>query len=350
MNRLNTKDANEHVVMFTHNDLDALGSVIVAKEIIHKFEMQSGKKYDVKYFHTNYQDIGAKVAEIEAYVMNNDVKLMIISDVSFGDNMELMTRLYNLNISTIFCDHHLYGDNPFVDFPKWIIKYDKERCATKIIFDDVLQTNTNPNLELFIKIIDVYDIWQKYNKFFPLAQKLNEYFWYLVREKNMTIDAMADMFKSINYELPEDFKRVVDMVEDGHNQVLKEYTDKGLIKISKEHKTSLHLGVKAFQQFVMQQHDLEQIFVVGITSYGVIKFRINDKNPFSEEELRLLRIKLMGTSSKGHELAFTWKSERNFNNYPVESLMEEAKNVTSIIIDLFQTNKLNQEWEDDIPF
>lgn len=311
-------------VVFTHNDLDALGCVLN----INNFLPQN-----TEYFYTNYANIDQIVTNIIEFVETNDVDKMIIADVSFGDNKKAMDDLYRLKVegkvkSLLFFDHHLYPDGFFDDYPSMLCRYDKGRCATKILNDFfVKEMGFGHTIEALSDLINIYDIWLKDSPHFDRAQDLNDYFWRKVYSPEYgSIDKLIPLFKDVNYGLPKDFN---DEVKDIHSEYEKAYSsyNKRLL-IQRSGETSLLFVDDWFQRIQIQEMKDGANFVIGINSKGIIRIRVNTDWKGSEEQLNQLRLLTTGTTTIGHAHAFTYKTKFGLG---FDNLIKEAQKVVQCI-------------------
>lgn len=279
------------LIVFTHNDLDALGCML---NIEYKFP-----NVEKKYFHTNYSNIKERVQEIEEYMTLNGNKHIFIVDVSFSDNKESLTKLYNLDKDLVLCDHHLYPDGFWDAFPEMKVQWDKTKSATLICNEYFGNKGKNLKLDNLSRVIDVYDIWQTEEPEFDLSQDLNEYFW--------TYD-IAILLKKIidnDYRLPSDFKEVVKNIKLTYNTAIEDYNKRGLIKRSGD--VSLCFVKDWFNQVMLKEMDNGQNIVVGIDLYGIVRVRINKKHDLNLSQKQQFREILTGNPDIGHAEAFTYK-------------------------------------------
>lgn len=325
----------EEIIIFTHNDLDALGCLLVLNK---KFPEE---QFDKTIYHTNYQNIPERVSAIINKCELSKPKLVIICDVSFSTSEDQLQVFYKYcdmnNIKMLYMDHHLYRDGFFEQFPKMTVIHDKNKCACKIVKDTFYPNDTESSLNKLISIIDVYDIWQDQHKWFDFSQLLNTYFWHST-DIGKSISQQVVEFESIDYQLPKDFLDVVNKIKAENSKTLLDLENSGLIHRNVDAKVSLFFSSNCFTEFMIKEHKLGQTFVINITNWGLIKVRVNQHNDVCLKVLENIRLMCTGTSDIGHAHAFTWKSDLNFNNDPKNSLMVEAKRVTSIIAECMNSN------------
>lgn len=346
------KNEKQDIMIFTHNDLDALGCLLVINE---KFPDEFFNKH---ISHTNYQDISTITTIIINQCKVIKPKLMIITDVSFSTSKDELTRLYQYcienNIPIIYLDHHLYPSDFFEDFPKMKTFWDKKKCASKICLDTFLpELSKDNNLYKLLHLIDVYDIWQDQHKMFPLSQKLNDYFWHRIGRATSIIKLSQEL-KLLNFNLPSNFIQVTNDIKKEINDHLLKVDISGLIHRNTSQKVSLYFSNYHFNPFMIKEHEDGQIFVINICNWGLIKVRVNQHNDINETTLDNIRYKCTGTVDIGHAHAFTWKSDLDFANNAPESLAKEAKRICQIIQEEMENDKKNTyesyNFDDDIPF
>lgn len=301
----------KELIVFTHNDLDALGCML---HLEYKFP-------DVpkKYFHTNYSNIIELTDEILTYKKQNGNTHIVIPDVSFGDNKESLRKIYNAFDHVTHIDHHLYADGFWDEFPNMKVIWDKSVCATTLCARYFGNEGQNANLDKLTYIIDVYDMWRVKSEHFGIAQDLNEYFWY-----TKTVELCDDIVKN-NYKLPQDYVPTVQFIHDQFNAALKDYEARKLIHRGGE--ITLAFVKEWFNQILIREMDAGKNFVIGINSWGLIKVRVNQDAPYTHEQLNKLRLVLTGTETTGHMHAFTYKIDKS----GLDALMAEAQKITTAI-------------------
>jgi len=304
----------DELIVLTHNDLDALGCMLC---IENKFP--DTKK---KYFHTNYGDLDRVVTELDLYVKENGNVNIIIPDVSFSTNKDALRKIYGMFSGFILhIDHHMYPDGFWDEFPKMKVVYDKTKCATLLCFEtfDI----KNQNLQTITKIIDVYDLWQTESPIFNIAQDLNEYFW----NKNRFCDMFSQAIGFIDrgYKLPRDFDDTVQMIKYKIEQEIAESYQKKLIHRFGD--ISVVFAKEWFNQIMIREMDAGQNFVIGFSSWGLVKIRINQKFSSTEKKNKIREI-LTGEPDIGHMEAFSYKMK---SGKSFENIMKEAEHVVKTI-------------------
>lgn len=325
------------MILFTHNDLDALGCLMVIAE---KF-----KDYTIKIFHTNYSNIPDIVDDISNHFINKKPDLVVCADVSFSTSPLEFDRLYKLvtsnGVPMLYFDHHLYPDNFFDSYQsdKFRLFYDKSKCATKIcydtLFNDVFQKN-NPMLSALVKIIDVYDIWQSKDPNFKSAQNLNNYFWEMIHNDLSIMDIYLSI-KDAHTKgslLPENYKPVVDTLNAEIDLHLMDIEKSNLVHRNIDYKTTLYFSNKHFNPFMINEHLNGQWFVVQFSSYGIIRMRISQDCDFTDEQFKKIMYEMTGQTDIGHKQAFTWKTSLDCNNNDKWAFIE-AERICKILLTEF---------------
>lgn len=295
--------SGKEIVIFTHNDLDAIVSMLNVE-----FKFPDIKK---KYFHTNYANIDVRVEEIKDYVKENNIEHILIPDVSFSDNKESLRVLYSLAKCT-HLDHHLYPEGFWDEFPEMRVVWDKSKCAAKICNEYFDNKGKNKNLDKLTFICDVYDLWQTKSPAFKIAQDMNEYFW------QNNIGTLCNTFVKNNYELPGDYMQVVDKQRALFKAALVDYEKRKLIYRGGE--ITVAFVNDFFNQILIKEMDEGQNFVVGVNSYGIVRVRVKAESPYSLSQLDNMRLRMTGTKDIGHAHAWTFKIKETptFNRIMIE--------------------------------
>jgi len=286
------KNSNKEVIVFTHNDLDALGSMLNIE-----FALPNIKK---KYWYTNYSNIPQIVKEIESYCAVHNVEHILIPDVSFSDNKEHLKHLYDIAKIT-HIDHHMYPENFWDEFPNMRVMWDKSKCATLICNEYLGNTGQSSNLDKLSKIIDIYDIWQDQHPAFDVAQSVNDYFW----NAHGDIEWLMNEIVKSNYDLPADFNSVISALYIQKDKEIAEYEEKKLIQRAGD--ITFLFGNAWYNHILINEHRSGKMFFICINDYGIVRVRINQKAPVTLEQLRELRKVVAGNPDIGHSHAFTYK-------------------------------------------
>jgi oligoribonuclease NrnB/cAMP/cGMP phosphodiesterase (DHH superfamily) len=304
------------LIVFTHNDLDALGSMINIE-----YRMPSIQK---KYFFTNYANIPKQVDDIIDYAEKNKVTRLLIPDVSFGDSKESLRRLYNHFEKITHIDHHLYPEGFWDEFPNMKVVHDKTKCAAKLCNEFFGNTGKNKNLDKLTYIIDIYDLWQTDSPIFDFSQDLNEYFW------AYDIELLCKKIIQNDFKLPDDFKETVQNIKDKYTQDIAKYENEGQIKRARD--ISFCFIADWFNQVLIQEMKNGQNFVIGMNSWGLVRVRIRKESPYSDEQKDRLRKALTGTTTTGHMNCFTYKIE---GNPDYKQILEEAGKIDAHLQEIF---------------
>lgn len=304
------------LVIGTHNDLDALGTML---NIEYRFPNVSKQ-----YFHTNYYNMEPLVQGIIDSVTTNNVKHVLLTDISFSDEKQSLQKLYELTekgVSLTFIDHHIYPEGFFDDFPNMKIIHDTSKSATLLCNEYFSNTGKDKRLDQLTYLIDVYDLWQINDKAFNVSQDLNNYFW----NCGKSILELNEEITNKGFKLPSDFKDVVQKVNDDCDQAIEQFENSKLIQRSGL--ITLCFVDEWFNQIMLQEMASGKDFVVGINSYGVIRVRIKQETPYTAEQISKLKEVLVGKPDYGHMHAFTYK----MNGKGFEKLIKEAERVVNVI-------------------
>lgn len=300
---------NKEIVTFSHNDLDAF---IACLNI--EFKFPNLKK---TYFYTNYGDIEEKTEQVIQYIKENNIKELIITDVSFATSPECLKKLDDLNISSVFIDHHLYP-NGFFDNIKMKVIYDKSKAACLLTSEFLGNIGKHKKLEELTRLGDIYDCWRINHSHFSLAQDFNEYFWSYDFEK------LRDIIQKNDYNIPENFQEITKQIKEKYTAHIKNLNDKGLIQRSGG--ISFIFTDEWFNQAQLIELAIGQSIIIGITSFGIIRVRINEFSDLSDDFKNKLRKELTGEDNTGHLNAFSYKINGNF-----DKLIQEAEKISTTI-------------------
>ena len=316
------------VVGITHNDLDALGTVLCVQD----------KLNITKWFNTNYHDLPKVIPNVIEFCEYNNIHRIVIGDVSFADNKHLLNELYNYIMKfndgyILYCDHHSYPDSFWKIFPKMKVSWTDQECATLQL--SKLFKVTDPSLLKLCKIIDIYDRYQRHSNLFPVALMLNDYFWNFTRDRSdgtkesqyNRIVLLANLLKESKYKLPSDFKDVTSKVEEKANNDYNTFIQHNILnRYNANVKTTVILSQESFVHIQNKEFDLGQDFVIGISN-GVFQCRVNSDSNFSLAFLRELRYRLCNDPDFCHPNAFTY----GIKDASPEGILKEIQRILSII-------------------
>jgi len=302
----------KELVVLTHNDLDALGSMLNIE-----YKMSDIQK---KYFYTNYANLDKIIDDIELFAKSNECTHILIADVSFGDNKQALRRLYNLGKCT-HIDHHLYPDGFWDEFRNMKVYYDKTKSATKLCNEFFKNAGKNANLDKLTYLIDVYDIWRTKNEHFDLSQDLNEYFWSSVQYGDLL--PLANKIISNEYKLPNDYLERVNNIKVKRDKDIKSFEDNHFIQRSSD--VAICFISEWFNHVMINEMRNGKNFVIGINSKGIIRVRIREEAPYTDVKKNKLRLALTGTETTGHMNAFTYLASGKIT---VDRLIKEAEQVS----------------------
>lgn len=300
----------DELIIFTHNDLDAGGTIINIE-----YKMPEIKK---KYFYTNYGDIEKQVQDIEDYVNQHGNKYCLMTDISWSTSPESLHKMCSLFEKITLIDHHLYPDGFFDAYPKLKVHWDKSKSATLLTYEYF--KNDNTELRKLSELVDVYDLWQDTLPLFTEAQDLNEFFWEIGREKFIN-----DCINS-GYKLPHYYDSVVSDIQRRYTEEIAKFENRKLIHRSA--KVTVAFVDSWFNQILVKEMKEGKDFVINATSFGIFKIRINAAAPITSEQKDLLRMSLCGTKDIGHECAFSYKMK---DPVSFENIMKQIKFVINEI-------------------
>lgn len=325
------------MIHFTHNDLDALGSMLCVN--------LKYKDKITKVYHTYYGDFEKQVNDI----INNKDDIVIITDLSFAERPESLLKLIQNKKFVQLIDHHSYPENFWVDIDKHtnfkrIINSDF--CASLSCYelynhclqsdeDNAVSKATSRTkrtlLHTLCKLIDVYDCWRENDKLFPSAQKLNLWFW----TKN--IDDLCKAIEDNGYKFPDGTKTEIEHLYNKQLKDIENAYNSG--KVVKAGPITYVFDNDVFNPILIKEMTEGQKLVVCCFQLynGDFCFKVRVKQgTLSRIQLDSLRIAIVGKIT-GHPNAFTYI--KKFNNSL--ELTEEYKRIAKEYLDIT---------DDSIPF
>lgn len=310
---------NEELIVFTHNDLDALGCMLNIE-----YKWPNVKK---KYFHTNYANIPQIVDDIEMYVQKYGHKHILIPDVSFATDKPSLQRLYEIpGVHITHIDHHLYPDGFWDEFPNMKVVWDKSKCATLLCNEYFGNKGQNANLDKLSYIIDIYDIWQYKSPHFGVAQDLNNYFW------KCGIEWLLNEIVSNNYKLPNNYIPTVNAFNHKAQEHIDKLESKNLIMRSGE--MTIAFTNDYFNQILVKEMDEGKQVVIGVNDYGIVKIRLHQETTLTVDQINQIRLETTGEANTGHLHAFTYKMAKQ----PTwENIMYEIERVAKVFEKVYKS-------------
>lgn len=307
-------------VTLTHNDFDGLGSLLM---LMIKFKPQA-------HFFTNYHDFDNAVKQVIQYKRENDADTLLIADLSFSDHPELLERLNMVFEGNIFLvDHHMYPDGFWDNFSfKRII--DTERCATRILFEDLKLNEDIKDIEFrerakaFVELVDIWDCWRDEDPKFEPALYCNELFSSLKSDNASLIKIARDQ---IGHKLGifQDITSFKQVYLNGYQEFLKNLEDSKLIW--RYPGVTFVFSWDFMPKLLMDEYARGTKIVVAI-QYGIVKVRCNHHAGLTEEWLNNLRHQLTGMDKFCHLHAFTYK----LDNADVKGVVSECKKIFELVI------------------
>lgn len=309
------------IVHLTHNDLDAIGCML-------NLELATpGIKKTT--FHTNYQNLNEKTHEVLAYINQNPVKLLVISDIAFASNKSDLLELQSvvqdgLGIKILYFDHHVYGAGFFDDITfKYI--HDIKDSATGIMFK---YFNKDDTLKELSKYINDYDTWVETSPTFKISLGVNDWLWN--ESKNKSMDQIVYEIVQNNYKLPKMFIDYFKNYTTNYTNKLQSLKERGLFVndgFLAMVFTDEYFNEALYESFHLNGNKMALI----INSYGIIRMRFSTIDCLTIPEKEKIKIAIMGKLDHGHLNAFSIKVE----NSNFEKIMGKVQELTTII----NTNK-----------
>jgi len=217
------------ILNFSHADLDGYGCQLVINE---KFNpIGKYKTAELNFKNMGYNKIPEMLDKIEDLTYYD---AFIITDLNFIK--EHQKKLYdtlkkhNFKGKIIYIDHHLYDDKTYLEkiqneFSAKIFIDDTKSATLKTfeLFIKDIDSVPRQNLKKLVELIDIYDIWQKDNPKFKIANMLNDLFW-----EEFNYDFAEKMIKQ-NYKLNDNQKNLMKSYAGKIEKTFKELQEKGII-------------------------------------------------------------------------------------------------------------------------
>jgi len=157
---------NKNIALFSHSDLDGIGSIVVYKYYIEPIAKSSF------ILSCDYSDI--EQFEIDKL---NTVDLVIFTDIT--PTAELYENLIQMNKQVYIYDHHQSAYNTLLN----VIKeedyyYSTEKCGTQIFFEELTKgKRTSKCIHQFCELVNTYDTWQENSALWKDAKALHNILW-----------------------------------------------------------------------------------------------------------------------------------------------------------------------------
>lgn len=312
-------------VTLTHNDFDGLGSLLM---LMIKFKPEA-------YFFTNYYDFDKAVKQVIEYKHEHDIDTLLVADLSFSDHPQLLERLNMVFEGNIFLvDHHMYPEGFWDQFSfKKII--DTERCATRILFEDL---NLNEDIKdpdfrdrtaRFVKIIDTWDCWRDEDPLFKEAMYHNELFLSLKTDNASIVQIAKDQIGH-HFGIFQDISSFKAAYDQQYEQFKRDLESKNLIWC---YPNVTFVFSWDFLPKVLEDEYERGAKIVAAIQYGIVKVRANQHAGLTEEQLNKLREVLTGMDAFCHLHAFTYKTEA----HKPQEMVQECKRIFDAVNDIIKS-------------
>ena len=307
------------IVHFTHNDLDAIGCMLNLHIATPNFTKIT--------YHTNYKDIVQKSNDIMTYITQNNISTLVITDISFSENKEILEEFWKVcqryNINMIHIDHHIYPDNFFDDI-KWIYRHDISKSATILTQEFFKTKGINKSLDNLSDIINVFDIWLQTDKLFPSSLKLDWGFHIYI--ENKSLDILCAEIIDNNYKLPSQYIKILEPYNETVVSKIQNYRKRNLI--TNDGFVTLAFVDDIYNNILYEEFSKKIPIIVIINSYGIIRFRFNSVYELPLKTRQTIRSIILKDKIIGHINAFSIKVENsNFNK-----IMDKIKDIITILV------------------
>lgn len=333
------KNINYNFVL-THNDLDALGSVLCLRK-----KLDSNGECITYLENTNYTDLSPKAQNIlescnliKRHTNFDDPKFTLwIMDVSCNQRTEMIENFTKSFDAVHLIDHHMYADGyldelmtTFHNFDTLVSK-DNSKCASMLMYD-LIKNHTNEragnySFKNLISTINNYDLWNTQSSKFEESFWLNEYFREMSKEMNFK--EIVRLFEESETEEEQwtiDYKDNIQSIKTKHEYIYNCIKNDPNVYEVHDGLTILH-SLDCFNDFVYNEMLDEQDMVVGCNTEGYVKVRVKP-NVFTKETLDNFRKIVTGSVEFGHDYAFSVKA--NSLHKTIRTIFAEYYNLERI--------------------
>jgi len=310
----------EQVINISHSDLDGISCSLLLR-----------KRYqDVHYLNISYNKINETLLYYYKELSNIKCTKFYVTDLNFElDDLLLLYKIikkYN-KIQFYYIDHHNYDKKKTLVLSKIqeiaIVLWDETKSATLAVYEH-LDLKVSKQIQLYVNIVNAYDLYLTDSKYFSIGLDLNNYFWFK-RQK-----AFAYEFKSFSLQ-NQKFINKAKQIRRQSKVHFEELQSKGLSFEDSNIRVILtddHLG--------MVNNEYKEDYIIIGTSYGKISIRIDDRI----SELQSIKVKenvidsvkdsVFFISGGGHTKAFGLTFNDSLkNNY--EMIFDLLKTVHRVI-------------------
>lgn len=310
--------------VLTHNDLDALGSVLCLRKKLYLY----GEC--ITYLeNTNYTDLSEKAQNIlkTCNIIKRNINFdeptftLWIMDVSFNQRSEMIEN-FTKNFDFVhLIDHHMYADG-YLDemqkkFSNFVVNVSKDnsKCATMLMYDlteeHYGERPGHYSFKNLIPTINAYDLWNTKSELFEESFWLNEYFREMSKE--MTFKDIVKLFEeplTCDDQWTHGYQDAIQGIKTKHEYIYTRIKNDPSAYEVHDGLTVLH-SLDCFNDFVYNEMLEGQDMVVGCNSKGYVKVRVKP-NVFTKETLDNFRKIVTGSVEFGHDLAFSVKTNTLF--------------------------------------
>lgn len=292
------------LIVFVPKGIDALGTLLNIDVAL--------KEVPKKIFYTNYGDLSKQVDEILEYTKTNGNTHIIIADIAFSDNKELLMKLYN-NLKCIIIDHHVYPDGFWDDMGNAKIVWASDKSTSKLCQEHFQTKHKSDRIATLTMLIDAYDLWKTERPEFSVGQELQYYF------STRDIDELYQEIIELGYKLPETWRDEVKEIIKQRDMDVGSYYENGTIQRGGE--MTFVFAQDWFEHVLVEEMKRGQQYVIGISPYGIVKVRFNKDSPMTLEQKNKIRKELTGSYTKGQPNAFTYRYDapKTLDNAMIEA-------------------------------
>lgn len=160
------KFKDKNVALFSHTDLDGIGSILIYKYYIEPIATSS------LIYSCSYEDI-------EQFDISKLDKVEIVLFTDVTPTKELYETLIELGKEVYVYDHHQSAYNTLLN----VIKeedyfYSTEKCGTQVFFEEITRgKRTSKCVYQFVELVGAYDLWNELSALWKDGKALHNILW-----------------------------------------------------------------------------------------------------------------------------------------------------------------------------
>ena len=288
-------------IALTHNDGDALASLLLIDRV-HSPD---------KWFFTSYTNLTEVLSEMRDYILRNQIKTVVIADVSFAGRRKLIIDLTRVlakvsrDYKLIIFDHHTYPEN-FWNGVTAEVHVDTSRSACRGIYNQYSSSYNLFDLSQFVIDMNAFDVYNTDAERFEEALIFNEFIKVFCNKDSSRLQELAEILTNWNPKYG--YTYLMGKFREDYKEAFQAYKrdcldKKVMIRSSKGRKITIMMVPEYFNMFVYTEMKRGQDVVLS-ASNNCLRVRLR-KGVFTEDQIKELKKALVpGNPEVGHPCAF----------------------------------------------